>query len=648
VGDGPASCPATNLGGCISHPNQSVAKTSADVSRSVAADFIDDALNWIDTAQREHEPSHSNLVVFAKQPAVVADTLAARGLKVVDGTEEFDAADQPVDAIMQSATDIEAALDESLGALSRDRVKRIVLLSDGNATNGAVANVLPRLKSAGVRVFALAAKPYGAGDVWVDGIEVPDRLRSDEPTKIAVRVLSPVKTRAEVSLASGGRTLASKRARLSEGINRVHFDTRMPQPGAVSLTAEVRAEGDTVEHNNRLQISAWVGDKAKVLYVEGKQGTSKYLAGALRKEGLDVDVAGAQRVASLQTLLRYDALILSDVPANQFSPEVMLSVKSYVRDHGGGLVFAGGENTFGERGYSESPMEDVLPVEFKAQEKRKDIALVIAIDRSYSMKGRKMEYAKEAARAALDLLEEQHQFAVVAFDSQPYVAVPMHQVRSKRKAEAQISRIQASGQTNIYPALGIVYRMLRKADARTKHVILLSDGDTHPADFERLLERMRERNIVVSDAGNRRVGRWPQLPRRQRGVDPTNFHRGNQESRWHQSGRRGDSAGGEATFLRASRSRLCRRAAARWPYFGQGARHCGSAAGDSAGGTFIDSLAIRSGQSRTICLGREEPLVGTVARVGGLRKTVGATGTRRNAARRLGTTSQVLAGTRRK
>jgi uncharacterized protein YegL len=162
------------------------------------------------------------------------------------------------------------------------------------------------------------------------------------------------------------------------------------------------------------------------------------------------------------------------------------------------LVFAGGENTFGENGYSGSAMEQILPVEFKAQEKRKDIALVIAIDRSYSMKGRKMEYAKEAARAALDLLEEQHQFAVVAFDSQPYVAVPMHQVRSKRKAEAQISRIQASGQTNIYPALGIVYRLLRDTDARTKHVILLSDGDTHPADFERLLTRMREKDIVVS------------------------------------------------------------------------------------------------------------------------------------------------------
>jgi Ca-activated chloride channel family protein len=195
------------------------------------------------------------------------------------------------------------------------------------------------------------------------------------------------------------------------------------------------------------------------------------------------------------------------LPAKSLSPELMRAVESYVRDYGGGLVFASGENTFGEDGYSGSVLEKVLPVEFKAQEKRKDIALVIAIDRSYSMKGRKMEYAKEAARAALDLLEEQHQFAVVAFDSQPYVSVPMHQVRSKRKAEAQISRIQASGQTNIYPALGIVYRMLQKVDARTKHVILLSDGDTHPADFERLIGRMREKDIVVStvtigDGGN--------------------------------------------------------------------------------------------------------------------------------------------------
>jgi uncharacterized membrane protein len=478
-----------------------------DVSRSVAAEFVEDAMQWIDTAQQQYAPAHSRVVVFAKQPAVVADTAAARALQIVESTSEGGANGQGAGGIVQSATDVEAALDESLGALTRDSVKRIVLLSDGNETNGSVANVFPRLKQAGARVFALPAKPYGAGDVWLDGIEVPERLRSNEPVLIEVRVFSPGNTSAQVSLSSGGKPLARKTTELRKGLNRVSFDARMPQPGAVTLTALVRADGDTVEYNNSLEISAWVGDKARVLYVEGMQGTSGYLAEALRKEGLEVDVGGAQRAGSLENLLRYDAVILSDVPASEFPAQSMQAIQSYVRDHGGGLVFAGGENTFGEQGYSGSSMEAVLPVEFKAQEKRKDIALVIAIDRSYSMKGRKMEYAKEAARAALDLLEEQHHFAVVAFDSQPYVAVPMHQVRSKRKAEAQISRIQASGQTNIYPALGIVYRLLREVDARTKHVILLSDGDTHPADFQRLLERMRERDIVVStvtigDGGN--------------------------------------------------------------------------------------------------------------------------------------------------
>ncbi|MGD2140595.1 MAG: VWA domain-containing protein [Burkholderiales bacterium] len=469
-----------------------------DISRSVAADFVEDALGWIDSAQNEHHPARSSLVVFAKQPAVVADTAAARALTVVDETTTDEAGKGNARGLVQSATDIEAALDESLGALSRNLVKRIVLLSDGNETNGTVANVFPRLKSAGVRVFTVPARPSFSGDVWVDGIEVPDQLRSDEPTTISVRIFSPAKTRARVTLLSGGKTLARKSKLLGEGINRVNFDARMPRPGTVDLTAQVSAEGDSVKTNDSLQISVWVGDKARVLYVEGKQGTSQFLAKALRNEGLDVDVSGPKRIASLRTLLKYDAIILSDVPAEDFPADAMRSIKSYVRDFGGGLVFAGGENTFGENGYSGSAMEQILPVEFKAQEKRKDIALVIAIDRSYSMKGRKMEYAKEAARAALDLLEEQHQFAVVAFDSQPYVAVPMHQVRSKRKAEAQISRIQASGQTNIYPALGIVYRLLRDTDARTKHVILLSDGDTHPADFERLLTRMREKDIVVS------------------------------------------------------------------------------------------------------------------------------------------------------
>jgi uncharacterized membrane protein len=317
---------------------------------------------------------------------------------------------------------------------------------------------------------------------------------------VTVRVISAMDTAAQVSVRNAKAVLGVRNLQLKAGVNRVAFEARLTRTGAATLSAEVAARGDRVADNNRMQQSVWVKARPRVLYVEGGQvEAARYLAEALTGQGIDVRVIAPDALpTSAAGLGTYDALILSDIAAKALTAGQMQAIESYVRDTGGGLLFASGENVHGEQGYSDTALENALPVQFRAQEKRKDLALVIALDRSYSMKGRKMEMAKEATRAALDLLEEQHRFAVVAFDSQTYVAVPMQYVRSRRKAEDQISRIQASGQTNIYPALGIVYRLLQKTDSKAKHVILLSDGDTHPADFETLVKRMAGEKIVVS------------------------------------------------------------------------------------------------------------------------------------------------------
>ena len=463
-----------------------------DVSRSVSSSFIESALNWIGEADREARPAQSRYLAFADR-AVLVDGIDS--LSKIPVTQDGSVPG----TLNQSQTNLERALDEALLGLDRDRVKRLVLLTDGNQTAGDVWRVLPRLKEANVRVYPVPAKPRDDGDAWVDGIELPGGLRAQEPVKVAVRVFSPRAMQARVVLKNGKAAIGSRAVQLRPGLNRVAFEARLNLPGMVTLSAELAAAGDGSVENNVVQQSAWVGSRSRVLYVEGQSGSAGYLRDALAAEGIDVGLAApADLPDSAAGLAAYDALILSDVPAKVLAPAQMQAIEAYVRDQGGGLLFASGENVFGEKGYSDTAVEKILPVQFRAQEKRKDLALVIALDRSYSMKGRKMELAKEATRASLDLLEEQHQFAVVAFDSQTYISVPMQFVRSKRKAEDQISRIQASGQTNIYPALGIVYRLLQKAEARTKHVILLSDGDTHPADFEGLLKRMTTDKIVVS------------------------------------------------------------------------------------------------------------------------------------------------------
>jgi hypothetical protein len=96
------------------------------------------------------------------------------------------------------------------------------------------------------------------------------------------------------------------------------------------------------------------------------------------------------------------------------------------------------------------------------------------------MRGRKLELAKSAALATLDLLEEEHRLAVIAFDARPHDVVPLAAVGNKRRAEDLIASMTASGKTNIYNALLRAQRLLAESQAPTRHVILLSDGITAP------------------------------------------------------------------------------------------------------------------------------------------------------------------------
>jgi uncharacterized membrane protein/uncharacterized protein (UPF0212 family) len=465
-----------------------------DVSRSVATSFIDKALNWIDRVQVSYQPSESKIVVFGKNRSVVSSTDNARSITIADlGKDERS---EDTNYVEQSGTNIEAAVDESLALLGGDHIKRIVLFSDGNQTEGSLVDLIQPAEKSGVRIYPMVADSAQAEDSWIADVKLPKRIRESEMITAFITIYSPKEGSVELSVQHNDRLVAKKIHTVSKGFNDLEMSFAVSNVGLVPLKISMSVLNDSYLGNNVTNISAWVEEKAKILYLEGATSVASYLSSALSEAGFEVVVQNI--VPQYDELKSFDALIVSDMPAAKITPNSMRDIKRYVQDFGGGLIFAGGENTFGDEGYSGTVIEDILPAEFKAQEKRKDIALVIAIDRSYSMKGRKIEYAKEAARASLDLLEEQHFFGVVAFDSQPYVPVPVEPVRSKRKAEALVSRIQASGQTNIYPALGIVYRLLKDLEVPTKHVILLSDGDTAPNQYERLLTRMKDSNIVLS------------------------------------------------------------------------------------------------------------------------------------------------------
>jgi uncharacterized membrane protein len=447
-----------------------------DVSGSVAPRFLDEALDWIAQVNAHHQPAKSRVVVFADHAELVDSVDAVRALAL----SAEDAAGRD-DAIDRGATDLEEGLLAALPGFEPGLAKRIVLLSDGNQTEGDAWQAMLRLQAEGARLFAVPATIAADNDAWVERISVPPGARARAAVEVQARVFSRRSVPARVELAIGERTAATRSVTLSPGDNRVSFTVRFPQAGAQNVTVRVSAQGDELPHNDTLTEDLQVQPRPHALYVEGGERDARYLADALTAQGIRVSVATAQNLSDDARLLDgKDVVILSDVRANSLGMDTVQRLRAFVRDRGGGLIFAAGQNTYGQEGFHKSEMERLLPVTFEAKRKHEDLDLVLLVDRSSSMRGQKIEVSKSAALATLDLLDPEHRLAVVAFDAQPHDVVPLMTVGNKSEAENLISRMTSSGQTNIYNALLRAQALFAESKAETKHIILLSDGLTSP------------------------------------------------------------------------------------------------------------------------------------------------------------------------
>jgi Mg-chelatase subunit ChlD len=163
----------------------------------------------------------------------------------------------------------------------------------------------------------------------------------------------------------------------------------------------------------------------------------------------------------------------------------MDALTEWVEKTGGGLLVAGGEAVFGENGYRKTPIERLTPVTFERKDEP-EVALVIVLDRSWSMAGSSMELTKTAAQAAVDVLSDEQSIGILTFNDKFAWDVTLRNVgRNRDMIRKKITAIGPGGHTLIYPAVEQAYLALRNAKARAEHVILLSDGRSYPGPGSR-------------------------------------------------------------------------------------------------------------------------------------------------------------------
>jgi uncharacterized membrane protein len=472
---------------------------AVDVSHSVASHAIEAAARQIDDLNGALRPAHSRIVAFGKTVAPVPDTSALRQLAKVD-PDKRDAAD-----LDRSGTDLEAALLAARAELAPEHVPRIVLFSDGHSTAGETNAAVVRLATERIPLSVIPMSARSIGDTWIDGLEMAERVPAGGLFAATVLVGSQREGIAVVELRHGDRLLARRPVSLTRGITRVALEAAVEAPGAYVLQASVAIDSDPLSANNTLSKETWADPRAKVLYVEGAVASARYLAGALTKSGFDVTVRPPSGLPSAPADIDpFDVVILSDVGRAAIPDRTMAALSDWVEKSGGGLLVAGGEAVFGEGGrggrggYRHTALERLTPVTFERRDEP-EVALVIVLDRSWSMAGASMDLTKTAAQAAVDVMTDEQSVGILTFNDKFDWDVTVRNVGKNRDAiRKKIAAIGPGGHTLIYPAVEQAYLALRTAKARAKHVILLSDGRSYPAEYEPLVQKMVEARITVS------------------------------------------------------------------------------------------------------------------------------------------------------
>jgi von Willebrand factor type A C-terminal domain/von Willebrand factor type A domain len=133
------------------------------------------------------------------------------------------------------------------------------------------------------------------------------------------------------------------------------------------------------------------------------------------------------------------------------------------------------------------------PVAGAATTRAQDRAEIVVVDCSGSMgSGRKMEAAKAAAAAAVDVIDDGVAFAIIAGDHEAKLLWPTDGrsfgtagMADRGAAKAAIANLEAAGGTAIGTWLDLARRLFSNSSAQARHAILLTDGrNEHQQPYE--------------------------------------------------------------------------------------------------------------------------------------------------------------------
>lgn len=289
-----------------------------------------------------------------------------------------------------NSTDISNTL-HSIGRDTGGKISGILLFSDGNHNAGA----LPQnwLSDLNIPVFPVAVnKNKKVKDTAVNSVRVSDFAFKNMPVEItAVISASGYKGKTITVNIKNKKNLCSKNIVIESDkeTKEVNLSFVPESNGEMKCIAAVEPFNDeiTIKNNAKEFVINVNRDKLRLLYICGRPGYEyEFLRHEIKNDPLaelvsfvilrnpdSISLVNEADLALIpfpvnniftKDLKDFDILILENFSYKNFgfSQDYMLNIKNWVINNGGGLLMIGGENSFGAGGWSNTPVDDILPV----------------------------------------------------------------------------------------------------------------------------------------------------------------------------------------------------------------------------------------------------------------------------------------------
>ncbi len=471
--------------------------------------MLDYVFREVESHRRDGKKDLAGVIVFGGTAKIEAAPFDGK-LPLIDRLES--STDLKTDS-----TSLESALKLAKASFPEDTARRVVIVSDGNENMGDALSLARSMAEDGIGIDVVPVALSAKSEIAVEKIVLPTELRkgqafearivinnqTDSPDESAEPVTG--KLRLTMGSAKSSELLAEQQVTLRPGKNIHGFKHELERAGVFTLDATFVPDDpsvDAIENNNRASSFAHIRGKGRVLLIEDgfNQGEFQHLVERLQASSIEIDVMPSNQLyTSAAELLPYDAVVLANVARSTGddadSPELAAFSDAQIKmlvdnceQMGCGIVMLGGDRSFGAGGWSNTPLEKAMPVDFQIKNDKVSAVGALAMVMHASEMANGNFWQVKIGEEAIKVLGPMDYCGVVDWSDMGGTPKWLWRMpdgvdrvfQNRNRMLGMVNRMTPGDMPDFNAPMRLMLNGLKQVNASIKHAIIISDGDPTP------------------------------------------------------------------------------------------------------------------------------------------------------------------------